>query len=56
MTKTTKVAATVTVFGAAKMTAAGRKKIANWLRQRAKLLEQHHMLLAPRFTSRYHYN
>ena len=52
--KLLKSAATVVIHDAPKMTAKGRKSIANWLRQRAKLLEQHHDLLASRFTSRYY--
>ncbi len=55
MSVPTKAAATVTIREAAKMTAKGRKKVANWLRGRAKLLENHADLLAPRFTSKYFY-
>ena len=48
-------AAIITIKDAAKMNAKGRKRIANWLRSRAKLLEKHADLLSNRFTSRYIY-
>lgn len=51
----TKSAAIVTIHNAAKMHAKGRKKIANWLRGRAALLEKHGDLMAKRFTARYLY-
>lgn len=50
-----KTAAIVTLMQPAKMTAKGRRQIANWLRSRAKLLEKHADLMAGRFTSRYIY-
>ena len=50
-----KYAAIVTIHRPAKMTAKGRKKIANWLRGRAALLEKHGDLMASRFTARYIY-
>jgi phage antirepressor YoqD-like protein len=50
-----KSAAIVTIFDGAKMTKAGRKRIAKWLRSRADLLEKHGDLLAPRFVSRWLY-
>lgn len=51
-----KSAATVVVIDAAYMTMQARKKIANWLRSRARLLEKHGDLLAPRYTARYLYS
>lgn len=48
-------AAIVTIKNAAKMNAKGRKKIANWLRGRAALLEKHGDLMASRFVARYIY-
>lgn len=50
-----KSAAIVTIKDASKMTAKGRKKIANWLRGRAALLEKHGDLMSSRFTARYIY-
>lgn len=55
-TKTPKSAAIVTIFDASKMTPAGRKRIAKWLRSRADLLENHADLMASRFTSRWLYS
>lgn len=51
-----KAAAIVTIFDAPRMTKAGRKRIAKWLRSRADLLEKHADLMAPRFTSRWLYS
>ena len=51
-----KTAAIVTVFNLSDMTLAGRKKIAQWLRSRAKVVEQHgDVQFAGRFTQRYLY-
>jgi hypothetical protein len=51
----TKAAAIVTIFDAPKMSKAGRKRIAKWLRSRADLLEGHGDLMASRFVSRWLY-
>lgn len=53
--KKEKIAATVRIIHAAKMTKKGRKQIANWLRSRAVLLEKHGDLMAPRYTAHYNY-
>ena len=50
-----KSAAIVTIKDAAKMTPAGRRRIAKWLRSRALLLEKHGDLLSSRFVSRWLY-
>lgn len=50
-----KSAAIVTIKDAAKMTPAGRRRIAKWLRSRATLLEKHGNLMASRFISRWIY-
>lgn len=52
---TVKSAAIVTIYDAARMTKAGRKRIAKWLRSRADLLENHGDLMASRFVSRWLY-
>ncbi len=52
----TKTAAIVTINHPAKMNAKGRKRIAAWLRSRAKLLEKHSDLMASRYTARYIYS
>lgn len=54
-TKKEKTAAVVTVYDLNKMTVAGRKKIAKWLRSRANVVEKHGDLYAKRFTQRYLY-
>ena len=50
-----KSAAIVTIKNAQKMSARGRKSIANWLRQQARFLESNGDELASRFTARYIY-
>lgn len=51
----TKTAATVNVIDGAKMTVAGRKSVALWLRRRASDLERNGAMYAPRCRSRYVY-
>ena len=53
--KKAKSAAIVTIKDANKMSLAGRRRIAKWLRSRADLLEKHGDLFASRFISRWLY-
>jgi len=55
LSKKTKNAAIVTVFDAAKMTTAGRKTIAAWLRKQAKWVEQNANQLSSRYRATYTY-
>jgi hypothetical protein len=50
-----KCAAIVTIHDAPRMTNAGRKRIAKWLRSRADLLEKHGDLMAKRCVMRWLY-
>lgn len=50
-----KSAAIVTIHRAANMTPRGRRLVANWLRNTAKLLEDHGKEFSTRFTGRYLY-
>lgn len=50
-----KAAAIVTIHDAPRMTKAGRKRIAKWLRSRADLLEKHGDLMAKRCVMRWLY-
>jgi hypothetical protein len=52
---TEKTAASLTIFGASKMTVDGRKRIAAWLRQHANDLVQEGDNYADRFRGRYLY-
>jgi hypothetical protein len=54
--KPVKTAAIVTVFGCDKMSLAGRKMIAKWLRSRAGYIEKHGDLVSGRFIQRYRYS
>lgn len=49
----TKSAATLTIHDAAKMTPAGRRRIAQWLDRQKSFLLKHHQELSSRFTARY---
>lgn len=53
--KPEKVAATVTIRYAAKMTPKGRKAVAKWLRIEANCLESIGTMYTSRYTSRYRY-
>lgn len=48
-------AAVVTVFRASQMTRGGRKRIAEWLRKQATVVQNHGDQLASRYTARYLY-
>ena len=48
-------AAIITVKRAGDMTKTGRRRIANWLRHHAKMLEEHGKEYSGRFTGRYLY-
>lgn len=50
-----KSAAVLTVFGAGRMTAKGRRDIAGWLREHAKFLLKHGAEYSERFRGRYLY-
>lgn len=50
-----KSAAIITIKKADKMTTAGRKAIAKWMRRQAGFLESHGNNFASRFTARYLY-
>jgi len=52
---TVKSAAIVTIHDAPNMSIEGRKRIADWLRQRAKCLTKNADVYSKRFTARYHY-
>lgn len=54
--KIEKSAAIVTIYDADKMTAAGRKRIADWLRNHADWLLEHGKDYSPRFRGRYLYS
>jgi hypothetical protein len=54
-TKKHKSAAVLTVFDAPKMTAKGRRDIANWLRKQADFVLRDGASFADRFTARYLY-
>ncbi len=53
--KKSKVAASITIHDAAKMTPKGRKDIANWLRQQAKNLLKESSNYSTRFRASYLY-
>lgn len=53
--KESKVAATVTIKDAAKMTPKGRREIAAWLRGLAKHVIDHGKDYSPRFVARFYY-
>ena len=56
MTTTDKCAAVVTIHGAGRMTAKGRRAIIAWLRHQARMLRQHGAQYSTgRFTARYLY-
>ena len=51
-----KVAASLIVYDVPRMTRAGRKRIAKWLRSRADWLEKHEDLAAKNWRARYYYS
>lgn len=53
--KAEKVAASIHITDADKMTAKGRREIAKWLRQHADFLLEHGHEYAPKFRGRYIY-
>ena len=55
MSKNEKLAATLTIHRMADMTPAGRRRLAQWLRDQVGWIEAYGKELAPRFTARYHY-
>ena len=50
-----KSAAIITIHRASAMNIRGRKRIADWMRRQANLLERHADQLSKRFTARYLY-
>lgn len=54
-TTRTKVAATIVIVDADKMTKRGRTQIARWLEKQALMLKEHGKEYSPRFRGRYLY-